>query len=49
MKDDVGVQKLMVKGGAAVDPESGLDSKAHLLQVTMASMSNIMSPFTMFI
>lgn len=30
---DEGVQKLMVKGGAAVDPESGLQDTAHILQV----------------
>lgn len=30
---DEGVQKQLVKGGAAVDPDSELDSVAHLLQV----------------
>ena len=33
LKDDVGIQKLTVKGGAAVDPDSELAGVASILQV----------------
>ncbi|KAF6035109.1 PARP1 [Bugula neritina] len=43
LKDDEGVQKLMVKGGAAVDPESELDQEAHLLQEKGEPLNAVLS------
>ncbi|XP_067939303.1 poly [ADP-ribose] polymerase 1-like [Watersipora subatra] len=43
LKEDSGMQKQMVKGGAAVDPDSGLASKAHILQEKGQPLNAVLS------